>query len=244
MTDYLKKTPKETCVANEAMKELHKASTEATVAEAIREINEGIKEVAAKFNFTRAELATLVTLAKGFEQNSKEFVLSTVALRHGDYGHVIRTEQIKKNLEVEEAGGFAETLRYAESRITPATRVRACVETNNKIAECIESWQSKIDKMKTRSGTDGSSQTELDMAAKKIVQFGEAIVTLKKRGGQVSDLFFATIREMEDFISKARDDFKVIYYQESTGREKDERSNQDGEGAARGARHRKPRKDR
>lgn len=96
--------------------------------------------------------------------------------------------------------------------------MQACAKVNAMIAEAIKGWKSKVKKMEERTTLGGSSEGELETSKKMIVQFNEAIRVLEKRGGQVSEIYFAAKKEMTDFLKKMEDSFKVINHMEKVGK--------------------------
>ena len=186
-------------------------------------LNDLVKRLCEQFNGMRSELATFVDICKNFGESSPRFAQTLRSLTHGDYGdilHKYRSEyknNFKVNIkgavnDVEEIGGFASMLSIIMNMKKPETRMLACIDVNDKIAESISSWQSKIEKMKTITKADGSSDTEVNVAEKRIIQFGAIIEILKKRGCQISEIFHDSSRQLDKFQKDCKMKFKYIYH--------------------------------
>lgn len=214
MTDHLRKTANAVNICKDSMTELRNVSIEKRMLDAVSAMESSLKTAAVRFNECYAALNVCNNAIKTARKGSLEFMSAVSAINHGDYGLVIDSELEPKikHLNVEDAGLFADAIKDIMAFTKVEKRMKACVEINAKINESIEGWRSKIDRMKRMSKTDGSTTNEVDVAQKKIVQFEYAIATLKKRGGQVSDIYFNAKKQLLDFIQKQEESFITIYH--------------------------------
>lgn len=198
------------------MRELKDGSTSEKILNTTKDITDQIKYLAERFNGMRFTLSTFCQLATTIKADAFDFCERAKAIQHGDYGKLLDDERVMpKHFDVEDAGLFADMVKEVAAKRSVENRMKACVEINDKIAEAIEGWQSKIDKMKLRTIAAGATQNEIDVANKKIVQFGEAIKILRKRGSQICEIYFNSKSQLTSFINEMGEQFKVINYNES-----------------------------
>lgn len=217
----IRTTEKTKSIIEDAMKELREASLAGQVIKNELTATDVMRYMADRFNGMRAELSVLVAFLKDDRSRVRHLTECLQAVSHGDYSKLITGTEVNKkqvHLEVEDAGKFAETIQMLWDKRTPETRMQACAKVNAMIAEAIKGWKSKVKKMEERTSLGGSSEGELETSQKMIVQFNEAIRVLEKRGGQVSEIYFAAKKEMTDFLKKMEDSFKVINHMEKVGK--------------------------
>lgn len=214
------KTTKAVNYASDAKKAMLRGSEQSRILQTGLGAERLAKDLAAAFNGMREQLGAYIALMRESDGKAKEFVRELAAVTHGDYGAIVpRPTGVPDTFNVEDAGLFAAKLVEIASTQDSAQRMRACVKLNSLVFKAIRSWQSKVDKMKERSVLTGATEAEVEVANAKIVQFNEAIATLRKRGSDVTALYYDAKRRVLGLVSDLDKRFRVINYQDPVGKD-------------------------
>lgn len=207
------------CAASDAKRELAEGSEQARILETVKGADDTARYLAERFNGMRAQLGVYIELMRSGRDVADKFVKAAGALTCGDYGMLLdKTSFLGETFDVEDAGLFAQKLRDAAGLVKFERRLQACCELNDLIDKAISGWRSKIEKMRERSLQSGATQAEMNVAAKKIVQFEEAIKILRKRGGEVTSLYYETKRAILGLVDEADKRFKAINWHDPVGK--------------------------
>lgn len=213
MTDLFKKTAAMENLEDEAHREVVSKAPSTAVLEGIASTQEVIKMMANRFNAMRAQLSTFIDLVRNQDSEAMKYAVMAKSVANGDYGLLLDEGYANpKTIDVEEAGLFTQKMEELSRTKRYETRIRMCIDLNNLISEAIEGWKSKIEKMQEIGALRGSSEAETTLAKRKIVQFNLAIEVLRKRGGQVSNVYFDARKQITNFLDKANAEFKIINY--------------------------------